>query len=264
MKTNLYIISLSPQSPRASALANRLQAQNTSFEFVDAVDGRKFDLDTYQPYDKRHARLYMGRDLVGGEIGCYLSHLKAADAFLSSDADLAIVLEDDAAPSAGLLSAASEIAAHLSRIDPEWLIVNIGKSSDKLNSDITAILNGANLLQAAHYFPVTTHGLLWSRRGAEAFIREHDKIWAPVDNYFRHWLTRAGHGYAVHPPLVDVTGAESLIAPEQTGSKRQKNGRTWHFQLSKQKRLLTDKLIAKSKQKAFSRVQPAPSVSPAE
>lgn len=264
MRIVIYILSLSAQSPRSLALSERLTSFGFHFEFIDAVDGRKFDLDHYPAYDKHRARLYMGRNLVGGEIGCYLSHLKAAETFLSSDADLAIVLEDDSAPDAALLSAVEDIATTLNQIDPSWLLVNIGKSSDKLNSDINTINHGAHLLQAAHYFPITTHGLLWSRHGAAAFIREHDKIWAPVDNYFRHWLTRAGHGYAVHSPLVDVTGAESEITPTGNGAKRQYEGRTWHFQLSKQWRLLVDKLIAKSKKKHFSLAQRGPSASPAE
>ena len=37
----------------------------------------------------------MGRKLVGGEVGCYLSHKRCVSEFLASDYDFVIVLEDD-------------------------------------------------------------------------------------------------------------------------------------------------------------------------
>lgn len=264
MRIDTYIISLSPESARSIALASKLQSQNTSYQFLEAVDGRKFDLSTFAEYDQDLARRYMGRELLGGEIGCYLSHLKAAEALLASDADCAIVVEDDAAPRADLADACHVIANRLNEIDPDWMLVNIGNSSDKINTDIASIYGSNHQLQAAHYFPITTHGLLWSRAGAQAFVSNHAKIWAPVDNYFRHWLTRQGHGYAVNPPLVGVTGAESEIAPSQNNGKRQHNGRAWHFMLSKQKRLFVDKVIAALQRARFSRALPDRDVSPAE
>lgn len=264
MRTSIHILSLSALSSRSVDLSKRLTSFDFSFEFIDAVDGRKLNLDQFPQYDQAHARYYMGRDLVGGEIGCYLSHLKAAKAFLASDAQIGIVLEDDSAPDANLVSACEKVATYLQSSDPEWLLVNIGNSSDKLTSDLAKLPNTNHHLQAAHYFPITTHGLLWSRRGAQTFIEEHDTIWAPVDNYFRHWLTREGHGYAIHPPIVGVTGAESVIAPTANGQKRQYQGRAWYFQFAKQKRLFIDKLIAKKMKSRFSRVQQGPSALPAE
>lgn len=264
MTISIFVVSLNSTSQRSKRLENAMRSAGLRFEFIEAIDGREFDPQLNFHYDAPQARRYMGRDLVGGEIGCYLSHLKAAKRFLEEGSRYGVVLEDDAAPSHDLLNACYDITSTLERIDPEWLLVNIGKSSNKLYTAISKTSNHKHVVQAAHYFPVTTHGLLWSRRGAMKFIREHETIWAPVDNFLRHWLTRDGHGYAVHPPLVAVTGAESMIAPASKGSLRQRNGRTWHFALTKQKRLFIDKLIAARHKANFNRVPQSQGVLPAE
>lgn len=253
----IYIISLSPEHPRVVALVESLNHYGFSFEIIKAFDGRKLDLALCPIYDGAASRAYMGRELVGGEIGCYLSHLNAAKAFLKSSSDAAIVLEDDAMITSELIALCSNIETKLSSVDPDWLLVNIGKSSDKITSDIEKFSTSDHVLKAAHYFPVTTHGLLWSRQGAQAFIDQHVKIWAPVDNYLRHWLTRKAHGYCVHPPIVGVSGAESLIAPSSMHEDRNHNGRTWRFELLKQKRLFVDKFIALRMKLGFSRAQRA-------
>ena len=64
------------------------------FTRVAAVDGRKVGADhrvDAQRYRRRH-----GREVRPGEIGCYLSHITAMQAFLAADASHALILEDDA------------------------------------------------------------------------------------------------------------------------------------------------------------------------
>ena len=102
---------------------------------------------------------------------------------------------------------------------------------------------GYELLRA-HYFPVTTTGLVWSRQGAQAFVNEYDKIFAPVDNYFRWWLTNNDKGLAISPPLVVPSGAQSDINPTPLKAGNLKKAR--FFRLNKQRRLWGDKLKALS------------------
>ncbi|WP_366525747.1 glycosyltransferase family 25 protein, partial [Planktotalea sp.] len=40
----------------------------------------------------------MGRDVNGGEIGCYFSHIRALENFLETGAPYGFVLEDDMLP----------------------------------------------------------------------------------------------------------------------------------------------------------------------
>jgi len=97
-------------------------------------------------------------------------------------------------------------------------------------------------LVAAHYFPQTAHAILWSRKGAENFVLESAKVRMTVDNHFRHVLTRSGKGYAVIPPIVQQSGAESIITGQM--KDRREKDRTWNYGILKQKRFWSNRFIA--------------------
>ncbi|MDO5620922.1 MAG: glycosyltransferase family 25 protein [Paracoccus sp. (in: a-proteobacteria)] len=236
-----YLINLDGSDDRLSSATAQLAAEGIGFTRVPAFDGRGLTPDQFPDYDAGAALNYMGRPLRGGEIGCYLSHLDCARRMLDSGATRAMVLEDDMQLPAGFAGALEELLAGLDRLEG-WDLVNLGANKHRIYTPIFGF--GRYALTDAHYFPMTTTGLIWSRQGAEAFVQAHDRIFAPVDNYFRHWQTRRGRGLAVWPGLVTTTGAESLIANESGPARRSSAGRHPLYGLLKQRRLLVDKLIA--------------------
>jgi len=242
---NTYVINLDGSDDRLQTINARLAAFDTSFERVAACDGRQMDLATLPDYDAASAERYMGRALVGGEIGCYHSHLKVAEAFLASDARYALVLEDDALPLCNPVELLEKSLPDLETIDPNWLLINIGNNKLKIATPLARYQVGDHdcELVAAHYFPMTTSAIVWSRKGARQFVDHHRQIFAPVDNYFRYWLTREGHGYSFWPAPVTTTDAASQIMAN-TGSARKTHGRKWYYGLAKQFRLFQDKIIA--------------------
>jgi glycosyl transferase family 25 len=247
-----YVINLDGSADRLAAIAERLADFGIEFERVAAVDGRKMDLSILPGYDAERAERYMGRSLVGGEIGCYLSHLKVAEAFLQSDAPYALVLEDDALPLCNPVELLDQALPNLGAIDANWLLINIGNNKLKIATPLKRYTVGSRKceLVAAHYFPMTTSAIVWSREGARRFVEEHDKIFAPVDNYFRYWLTRTGHGYSFWPAPVTTTEAASQILGG-AGTARKSNKRKWYYGAAKQFRLFQDKWIASVAKKRF-------------
>ncbi|MCK8778491.1 glycosyltransferase family 25 protein [Rhizobium sp. NTR19] len=247
-----YVINLDGSTDRLAAINERLAGFGIDFERVAAVDGRKMDLSTLPEYDAERAERYMGRSLVGGEIGCYLSHLKVAEAFLQSDAPYALVLEDDALPLCNPVELLVQALPDLNSIDPDWLLINIGNNKLKIATPLKRYTIGTHQceLVAAHYFPMTTSAIVWSREGARRFVEEHAKIFAPVDNYFRYWLTRTGHGYSFWPAPVTTTEAASQIL-SGAGTARKTNKRKWYYGVAKQFRLFQDKWIAARKKRVF-------------
>lgn len=247
-----YLINLDGSTERLNAISERLTSYGIGFERVSAVDGRGLDLSTLPDYDAARAERYMGRSLVGGEIGCYRSHLKVAERFLQSDASHALVLEDDALPLCNPVALLDKALADLDAVDPQWLLINIGNNKLKIATPLSRyrIEDHDCELVAAHYFPMTTSAIVWSRQGARLFLEQHDRIFAPVDNYFRYWLTRAGHGYSFWPAPVTTTEAMSEIVAS-TGRARKTNKRKWYYGLAKQFRLFQDKLIALRKKSHF-------------
>ncbi|MGR6430217.1 glycosyltransferase family 25 protein [Rhizobium sp. PAMB 3174] len=251
---DVYVINLDGSNDRLDAISSRLAAYGVTFQRVLAFDGRKLDLSRVEDYDANGSERYMGRGLVGGEIGCYRSHLQAAERFLKSNARYLLILEDDALPLCNPVELLAKALPDLDRIDPDWRLINIGNNKLKITTSLEHYTVGDYQceLVAAHYFPMTTSAIVWSRLGARLFVEGHKTIFAPVDNYFRYWLTRSGHGYSFRPAPVTTTEAASQILAS-SGQKRQTNKRRWFYGLSKQRRLMEDKLIAFVHKKHFQR-----------
>lgn len=241
----VYLINLDGSDERLASASGQLVAAGVDFQRVPAFDGRKLRIEEFPDYDPRAALRYLGRPMRGGEIGCYLSHLDCARRFLATDAAQAVVLEDDMHLTPGFAEGVRKVLDWLAAHPMGWDVINIGANRHKIYTVLHGFDAGGSRhdLTLAHYFPMTTTGLIWSRPGAQAFVEGHRTIWAAVDNYFRWWQTRTGRGLAVWPPLVTTTGAESEIA-DAGANRRSVGGRHPLYGLMKQRRLLTDKAIA--------------------
>lgn len=248
MKIATYLINLDGSDQRLASASAQLHAHGIAFERISAVDGRKIPTpELEQLYDKKRAIAYMGRDLSPGEIGCYLSHIKAIEAFTQSDADIAVVLEDDCRilhPYAAPIQEAAKCLHNNGHAN--WHAINISNNKLKIATPLApiALEQGQSQLFHSHYFPMLATAIVWSRLGAEEFLRTGRDIFCPYDNYLRYWQTRAGHGYSIFPPLVCTTEVSSDI---DAAGKRKSIHRGAAYGWAKQKRLWEDKFIALSK-----------------
>lgn len=240
MKLITYVINLDDNKARMQNVEQQLGTANKTFVRVSAFDGRGLDPDSIAEYDAERALSYMGRTLKGGELGCYFSHLDCAQRFLSSDADYAIVLEDDMQIRAEAFDVIQQSLSWLEQKQVDWYLMHIASEKRKITTQLHRFVDYA--LLKAHYFPVTTTGLVWSRSGAHKFIEEHQRIFAPVDNYFRWWLTQNNRGLMIYPPLVLPNGAPSDINASPLKAVHERSGR--FSGLRKQRRLWGDKFKA--------------------
>lgn len=232
-----YVINLDGSDERFNTISKALSKQQVKFIRIPAFDGRKADPINFSEYDESKTLAYMGRKLSGGEIGCYFSHIKCAKTFLDSDADYAVVLEDDVEPTENLLANIKQLILGLE--NQSWYLINIGANERKIFTPLFYI--DEHLVSKAHYYPMTTRGIVWNKVGAQAFIDQSLLIYAPIDNFFRDWLTKLNLGIAVYPPLVSSRNIASEI---DGGVKRKQRGRTLSYGWLKQKRLWKNKFIA--------------------
>jgi glycosyl transferase family 25 len=244
MKLAVYLINLDGSDERLASARAQLDTANVPFDRVSAFDGRGLSLDQFPDYDAKAALFYMGRPLRGGEIGCYLSHLDCARRFLASDAQHALVLEDDMQLAPGAMDSLSQILLWLSTRPIAWDVINIGANRLKYTTPWANFPGpgGGTTLLKAHYFPMTTTAIIWSRQGAADFVAGHRAIYAPVDNFLREWQCIVDRGLSVTPPLVTTTGAESDIDGGQ--AKRKAENRHPLYGWLKQKRVWRNKFRA--------------------
>lgn len=78
----IYVINLEKRQDRLRQFATR--NRKVRWQRIDAVDGRNVDLGGVRT------------KLTKGEVGCFLSHIKALDVIAHGQDEFAIVLEDDA------------------------------------------------------------------------------------------------------------------------------------------------------------------------
>lgn len=90
----VYLINMAGAQGRLQAMQAKLAAVGLDFSRFPGVDGRAIDFPIPEFDERAYATLH-GRKRTPPEVGCYLSHVGAARAFLDSDADLALILEDD-------------------------------------------------------------------------------------------------------------------------------------------------------------------------
>lgn len=246
MKVQTYLINLDGSHERLENAKQQLDSIDWSFERFPAFDGRGKPLSSFENYDDQQARQALGRSLLNSEIGCYLSHYHCVLAFLESDADYLIVLEDDMQLSDDFKSVTPQLLDFLyTNKNLEWHVINIAANKKKLAKDITQINN--HTLWRAYYFPILGLGLIWSRKGAAEFIEKGKTITMPVDVFFQNWLSQNTKGLGVWPALVTPTDMESDIWSEAKAKNIQRKeleNRDWSYSLKKKKRILHNKSIA--------------------
>lgn len=246
MKVVTYLINLDGSHERLKCATQQLESVNWSFERFSAVDGRGKALTEFVNYDDQGAQQILGRSLMNSELGCYLSHYTCAEKFLNTEADYLVVLEDDMQIDPDFKAKLGDLLEYLDHHkELDWYLINIAAKKKKLSKDITQIEDMS--LWHAFYFPIRGLGLIWSRRGAEAFIEAGRTITMPVDIFFQTWLSKNGKGLGVWPALVRPAGLDSDIlgtVASQGISRKEKEKRSFSYGFKKQKRMWRDRYYA--------------------
>ena len=248
MKVETYLINLDGSHDRLQNATTQLGQQGFPFVRFAAYDGRGKPLSEFNNYNDTKANQIMGRSLISSELGCYLSHVGCVQKFLETDADYLIVLEDDLKIVEDFANTVKDILNYLNQHkELDWYLINLGAKKRKLSRHITSIQSYD--LVRAYYFPIRTIGLIWSRKGAETFLRDGREMYAPIDNFLQSWLSKNGQGLSVWKPLVypggfisdiDGGGASGIM----NKARNAKEDRSVSYSFRRQKRMWRDRMYA--------------------
>ena len=238
-----YVINLDGSDRRMGEICAELDREGLAFTRVAAVDGRNREASSFHQYQPQRAVSFLGRELLSGEVACSLSHLACVTRFLASGERYALVLEDDSVMEVGFATRVAEIVRVLEQHPSlDWHVVHLSSPGLKLSTPLAGI--GDFSLHHAHYFPLRTTAMLWSRAGAQAFVNLPPVIFAPIDLFFRYWVTRTGKGLAASPALALDRMGVSEIDNQHGKLKRHGGYRGIAFFLRKQRRIGVGKLVA--------------------
>ena len=213
----IYVINLDRDVERMASIRANLEALGLPFERLSAVMGKDVpeweklvDLPTYAWRN----RLDTPR---AGEIGCYLSHLKAMETFLRTGAPWCVVLEDDVE----VLPACVDVLRALSEKD-DWDLVKLFNFHSGMPVKKRDLVGGHRLV--AHLTRTTSSAAyVVNRRAAESLLKSMRPISEQVDHALdRPWETGLRtRGIRPMPVvLAPVAGTSSTIGYQDRPKSR--------------------------------------------
>lgn len=184
----VFVISLVEATERRTRMTKILNDLDIPFQFIDAIDGRRFAMSAHVNYDRAKRLKYFGRDLKGGELGCTLSHKKAYETIITDNLDQAIVLEDDVI----LYDSFVDTIIALQQCPVPFDMVRFMGRDKVLNARQREIfqLNHDVALTRLCATPGGTYAYLITRQGAQKLLPHLEKITYPIDALVgRSWET---------------------------------------------------------------------------
>lgn len=244
VETPTFLINLDGSTDRLQFATSQLDAAGITFERVPAFDGRGLSPADLPDYDPAAAMALLGRELRGGEVGCYLSHLDAAKRFLATGKSYGLVFEDDLQLKPAAVPGIQKVVAWLAGSSYNFDLAHISATRRRIVTPIEAFVTAAGTYQIelAHYYPMRTTALIWTRSGAEAFIAQHLQIRMPIDLFLRYWQVRRGRALSVWPGLVKASRHGSDIRQHSTSSPSP--GRHWLYWPRKQRLNISNQIHA--------------------
>ena len=241
MNINFYVINLDRSTERLELISSQLSNQKINIKRIPAIDG--IELNIGKEADDAMCKSEMGRSIQPGEVGCFLSHIKALETFISSKSDFAVILEDDAIIQSEFYIRIKTLCNFLVTNQYSNLCaINLGPSDYKYTTKIKSLANFE--LLRAHRFPMLATGILWTREGAEVVLSQKGKVKYPYDNYLRILLTKNSNGLSVKPALVKAAEISSDIEARSISKGRSKENRSNFYFIKKQRRIFREKILA--------------------
>ena len=180
----IYVINLDRDAERMASIRANLEALGLPFERLPAVMGK--DVPEWEKLVDLPAYAWRNRlDAPrAGEVGCYLSHLQAMEAFLRTDAPWCVILEDDVE----VLPACAEVLRSLAEKD-DWDLVKLFNFHSGMPVTKRSLAGGHRLV--AHLTRTTSSAAyVVNRRAAATLLQSMRPISEQVDHALdRPWET---------------------------------------------------------------------------
>lgn len=202
-----YYINLCNRVDRKTHMEAQLTKLGLPFERVTGVNGYRFPsssnvVDTAL-FERSH-----GRSVRAGEVGCFLSHLKALARFLQEENQFAVILEDDAVFAPETRSIIDRLcgAAH-----SQWDLVKLQTRRNLMSVPVSSI-NGRHSLNVPFSRSTGATAYLVNRKAAARLIDKLLPIEAPYDHAFDRPFQLGLRMRAVVPHPVSIDPALERVS----------------------------------------------------
>ena len=174
-----WVINLDRAPERLERIRSQLQRLQLPFTRLPAVDARALTPTQRGLLDEPAYRRKHGMSPVLGELGCYLSHVEIVRLFLQSDAEFALVLEDDAL----LLDSLPAVLQGLMRHADRWDMVKLSAVHSGTPVPVLEVAPGHQLAVMLSRCTGSS-AYLMNRRAATAYAQGLLPMSLPYDHVF--------------------------------------------------------------------------------
>ena len=211
-----YLINLDRSPERLAAMTARLAALGLPWVRVAAVDGRLFGPLPWPGYDHRAYDRNWGKAHHPNEVGCYLSHVRALEAFLADTASFGLILEDDCVFDEDLPAVLDQLAGRAAG----WDVVKLAGYHSGMPALVERLRNGRRLVVFLQR-QTGSAAYLVNRSAAAAYLARLLPMSVPYDHAFDQvWrfglLLRGVLPLPVHP----VRGESAIGYGQGLGDKK--------------------------------------------
>lgn len=176
-KWAIFVINLPRSEHRWRAVSNRLKAIGLPFQRIEGIDGSQLgEAEIAEVFDRKRAQTHYHYDLTRGEIGCYLSHLKAWQAVLDQELDYAIILEDDVV----LTDSFRLLPQTLTKLEDAWDLIKIAAPYKKQKATQLGDIGSFGYVRYRKP-PMGACGHVVSAAGAQKLLAKRPPFYRPVD-----------------------------------------------------------------------------------
>jgi glycosyl transferase, family 25 len=209
-----YIINMDSAVERWAHVEPLFAQTGIPYQRISGVNGRKLQFPIAE-FDERLYRRCHGKQPNAGQIGCYLSHIRALDTFLDSKQEFGIICEDDINPVRNLGSLVEEATAYRD----DWDILRLcgfhnghPRPMAQLSDGYSIVVNFTRLCGTGAY--------MVSRHAAQVLRKALVPMWLPIDHALdREWAY--GLSAASIYPL-PVSQVDHAFASQTTPTKDEK------------------------------------------
>ena len=211
MQLPSFVINRDADSARLKHVRQQAKHAGLDLRRVRAVDG--YDVPSHLRDQFFSSSGELRSRLLPGEIGCYASHLLAAEQMLKQGHGAALILEDDVTFDSDFKKLLSNVMQNL---PARWDIVRLSSETNRVVMSLCAVADDRHLVKYSSV-PKSAGAYLLSARGARKLLRVRPRV-RPVDADLRYNWIMALDTYGVFPCPVSQHGFPSTIRP--SGKKR--------------------------------------------
>jgi glycosyl transferase family 25 len=170
-----FVINLKDATSRWAHMKEALDKVGLGYTRIDAVLGRNLEEPIHE-FNERRFNILTGKHKNYGEIGCYLSHIKALQEFLKSGSDYALILEDDVNLPDQLPELITEAITH----GQHWDLLRLSSSRDGQYIKITGLSYDSELAYNTKVLK-NTGAYVINRKAAKACVDKMLPMCLPYD-----------------------------------------------------------------------------------